>query len=74
MAFMSKAFRDAEAKYTLTEKQAYALVKSLKHFRAYVGYNKIYAYVPYPAVKDILSQTNCLGSRGNGWQKYGNMI
>jgi hypothetical protein len=50
--------------YTITEKQAYALVKSLKHFRTYVGYNKIKAFIPYPAVKDVLSQQDCLGSRG----------
>jgi hypothetical protein len=51
--------------YTITEKQAYALVKSLKHFRTYVGYNKIRAFVPYPTVKDVfLSQQDFLGSRG----------
>jgi hypothetical protein len=29
-----------------------------------VGYNKIKAFVPYSTVKDILSQQDCLGSRG----------
>jgi hypothetical protein len=29
-----------------------------------VGYNKIQAFVPYPTVKDVLSQHDCLGSRG----------
>ena len=46
------------------EKQAYALVKSLKHFRTYIGFSKIIAFVPHPTVKDILSQHVCLGSRG----------
>ena len=46
------------------EKQAYALVKSLKHFRTYVGYSKIIGYVPHVAIKDIMSQQNCLGIRG----------
>ena len=46
------------------EKQAYALIKSLKHFRTYVGYSKVVGYVPYSAVKDILSQQDCLGIRG----------
>jgi hypothetical protein len=64
IAFMSKNLRDSELNYTIMEKQAYALVKSLKHFRTYVGYNKIKAFVPYPAVKDVLSQQDCLGSRG----------
>jgi transposase InsO family protein len=39
-------------------------VKSLKHFRKYVSYNKIKAYAPYPTVKDVLSQQNCMGTRG----------
>jgi hypothetical protein len=30
----------------------------------YVGYNKIKYFVPYPTVKDVLSQHDCLGSRG----------
>jgi hypothetical protein len=64
IAFMRKNLRDSEMNYTITEKQAYALVKSLKHFRTYVGYNKIKAFVPYPTVKDVLSQQDCLGSRG----------
>jgi hypothetical protein len=45
IAFMIKILRDAEIKYSITEKQAYTLVKSLKNFRSYVGYNKINAYV-----------------------------
>ena len=46
------------------EKQAYALVKSLKHFRTYVGYSKVVGYVPHSTVKDILSQQDFLGIRG----------
>jgi hypothetical protein len=53
--FMRKVLRDSELNYSITEKQAYALVKSLKNFRNYIGYNKIKAYVPYPAIKDVLS-------------------
>jgi hypothetical protein len=56
ITFMRKTLRDVELNYSITEKQAYALVKSLKHFRSYVRYNKIKAYVPYPTVKDVLSQ------------------
>jgi hypothetical protein len=29
-----------------------------------VGYNKIKYFIPYPTVKDVLSQQDCLGSRG----------
>jgi hypothetical protein len=46
------------------KKQSYTLVNSLKHFQTYVGYNKIKDFVPYPVVKEILSQQDCLGSRG----------
>ena len=46
------------------EKQAYALVKPLKHFRTYIGHSKVIKYVPHAAVKDILSEHDCLGIRG----------
>ena len=46
------------------EKQAFALVRSLKHFRVYIGYSRIIAYVPHSVVKDILAQQDCLGPRG----------
>jgi hypothetical protein len=61
---MSKVLRDSELNYYITEKQAYTLVKSLNNFRNYVGYNKIKAYVPYPTMKDVLSQHDCMGTRG----------
>ena len=38
IAFMSGALQHSRLKYTTMEKQAYALVKSLKHLRTYVGY------------------------------------
>ena len=61
---MSRALQNLELKYTMMEKQAYALVKSLKHFRTYIGYSKIIGYVPHAVVKDIMSQQYCLGIRG----------
>ena len=64
MDFMSKVLRDSELNYFITDKQSYSLVKSLKHFRNYVGYNKIKAYVPYQTLKDVLSQQDCKGTRG----------
>jgi hypothetical protein len=54
ISFFSKALRDAELWYEIMEKQAYALVKSLKAFRFYVLHSKITAYVPSVSVKDIL--------------------
>jgi hypothetical protein len=46
IAFFSKSLRDAELKYNIMEKQAYAMVKALKAFRTYVLHSKIIAYVP----------------------------
>ena len=36
IAYFSRALRDAEVRYDIMEKQAYALVKALKDFRVYV--------------------------------------
>ena len=55
---------DAEIKYNVLEKQAYALVKSLKEFRMYVLQSHITAFVPTAAVKDILIQGDSEGKRG----------
>ena len=61
IAFFSKSLRDAELKYDIREKQAYAMVKALKAFRTYVLHSKIIAYVPTSAVKDILVQPDSDG-------------
>ena len=61
---MSRALHHSKLKYTTMVKKAYALVKSLKHFITYVGYSKIIGYVPHAAVKDIMSQQDCLGIMG----------
>jgi hypothetical protein len=45
------------------EKQAYALVKSLKDFRVYVLHSKVIAYVPSASVKEILIQPDIDGRR-----------
>lgn len=63
ISFMSRALQNSKLNYTTMEKQVYALVKSLKHFRIFIGYNKIVGYVPHAAVKDILAQQDCLGVR-----------
>jgi hypothetical protein len=64
IAFYSKALRDAELRYEIMEKQAYALVKALKDFRVYVLHSKVTAYVPSASVKDILIQPDIDGRRG----------
>ena len=55
IAFFSKTLRDAELKYDPIEKQAYALIKSLKIFRIYILHAKVLAYVPSTVVKDVLT-------------------
>jgi ribonuclease HI len=64
IAFFSKSLRDAELKYDIIEKQAYAMVKVLKAFRTYDLHSKIIVYVPTSAVKDILVQPDSDGKRG----------
>jgi hypothetical protein len=64
IAFFSRALRDAEIRYEIMEKKAYALVKSLKYFKVYVFHSKVTAYVPSAYVKDILVQPDIDGRRG----------
>jgi hypothetical protein len=65
IAFFSKILRDVELKYDILEKQAYAMVKSLKAFITYVLHSKIISYVPTNYVKDILVQPYSDGRRGS---------
>jgi hypothetical protein len=64
IAYMSRTLQNSELKYPMFEKQAYALVKSLNHFRVFIRYSKVIGCVPNSAVKDVLSQVEGLGSRG----------
>ena len=63
VAFFNKTLRDAELKYDIIEKQAYALIKSLKAFRVYILHSKIIAYVPSASIKDVLTQPDADGRR-----------
>ena len=64
IAFFSKTLRDSELKYSILEKQAYALVKALKFFRIYILHSKVISFVPNAAVKDILTHPDSEGKRG----------
>ena len=55
IAFFSKILRDGELRYSIMEKQAYALVKALKEFRIYLLHSHIITYVPCSVVKSILT-------------------
>ena len=63
IAFFSKTLRDAELKYDPIEKQAYALIKSLKALRIYILHANVIAYVPSTTVKDVLTQPDIDGKR-----------
>jgi hypothetical protein len=63
VSFFSKVLRDVEVKYELLEKQAYALIKSLKDFRVYILPAKLIAYVPSSSVKEMLIQPDIDGKR-----------
>lgn len=65
IAFFSKVLRDATLKYDIMEKQAFSLVKALKYFRVYIFHSPGVAYVPSSAVKNILTQSDSDGRRGN---------
>ena len=63
IAFFSKILRDGELKYSIMEKQAYALVKALKYFRIYLLHSHIISYVPSSVAKSILTQPDPEGKR-----------
>lgn len=64
ITFFSKVMRDAELRYDIIEKQAYALIQALKAFRIYVLYSDITPYVPNHVVKTILTKPDTNGRRG----------
>ena len=64
IAFFSRVLRDSELKYNVIEKQAYALVKTLKDFKVYILHSHVITYVPNAVVKDILTQSDLDGRRG----------
>ena len=55
-------------KYDPIEKQAYALIKSLKAFRIYILHTKVIAYVPSASVKDVLTQPD-IDDKRDKWIK-----
>jgi len=63
VALFNKKLRDGEVKYDPIEKQAYALIKSLKAFRIYILHAKLIAYVPSSSVRDVLIQLDIDGKR-----------
>ena len=52
---MSNEFNDYELRYSFLENQAFALVRVVKYFKAYVLNNTIKSYGPNLSVKMMLS-------------------
>lgn len=46
------------------EKKSFSLVKYLKYFRVYIFHSHIIVFVPNAVVKDILTQNDPKGRRG----------
>ena len=66
ISFFNKTLRDVELKYGPIEKQAYALIKSLKAFRIYILNEKVLSYVTLATVKDVLTHPDIDGK----WTKW----
>jgi hypothetical protein len=66
ISLFSKALRDTALNYKIMEKQAFALVKSIKDFRVYILHSHTIAYVLNSVVKDILTQDNRMEEGENG--------
>eukprot|EP00253_Pinus_taeda_P011608 PITA_11608 len=73
VSFFSQVLRDAELKYNILEKKAYALVKYLKSFHTHALQSKVTTFVPTAEIKDMLVQGDNEGKRSK-WitkiQKY----
>ena len=55
--------RDGELKCDIMEKQAYALVKSLKYFNVYILHSHVIVHVLTATVKGLLTQPDPEGRR-----------
>lgn len=53
---MSVPLKKHELKYSLMEKQVFAVVKAVKQFRYYILHSHAIVYVPHSTVKSILTQ------------------
>lgn len=56
IAFMSVSLKKHEIEYSLMEKQAFVVVKVVKHLRYYILHSHAIVYVPHLAIKSILTQ------------------
>lgn len=64
ISFFIRSLRYVELKYDIMDKQAYALIKSLKYFRVFVLHSHITSYVLDFVIRSILIQPSSDGRRG----------
>jgi len=73
ISFFNRELRDAEVKYGIMDKKAYALVKALKAFIVYVFHSKT-IYVPLASVKDILTHPDIANKYFLGFNENPNLL
>lgn len=65
ISFMSKELHDYELRYLPLEKQYFALVGAISHFKPCILSSLVKAYVPHPLAKMLLSQPFREGRQAN---------
>jgi hypothetical protein len=68
IVFQSSALQGTELNYTNVEKEAYAVFKSIKHFKPFLIKSHTKVIVPHPSVRSILIQKD-LGDKRENWVK-----
>jgi hypothetical protein len=65
VSFMSSCLQGAEMNYPEVDKYAYAVFKSIKHFRPFLLKSKTKVFFPYPVVRNLLVQKDLVEKREN---------
>lgn len=56
ISFMSTTLKGAKLNYTLVEKYVYDVIKGLEHFKSIFDSYLFKVHIPFPSIKDILTQ------------------
>jgi len=65
IAFMSFGLQGVELDYPKVDKQAYVVLKAVKHFICYLIKSKTKVIVPYPIVRNLLVRKELRENRAN---------
>jgi len=66
ISFFSSNLQGVELNYSVVEKQAFAVFKTLKHFRPFLLKTHTKIIVPYPAARQLLIQRE-VGEKRSNW-------